>query len=270
MNDIVRAFLFACRDILKPKVLWLSFRPFLLTAIFWSIILWFTWNPLLDWTKLIITQSWLSGWISKVLTSVGWEGVRAIMSPYLTAIILMPFIIITLIVIISYTSMTAVVALLEQQKYYLGLRRGKGGSFLGSLWNTIGLTVLALLLLTLSFPLWWIPPLFSLIPPCIWGWLTARLMSYDLLSIHAEKSERINICEERRYGLLLIGILSGLLGAVPSFFWLSSVFVLILFPFVSLFMMWVYSLIFIFVSLWFGHYLLFALRVDRQLRGESL
>ena len=117
MNDIFRAFLFACRDILKPRVLWLSFRPFFVTAIIWSVILWLTWNPLLDWTKLIITQSWLSDWITKVLSSVGWEGVRAIISPYLTAIILMPFIIITLIVIISYSSMTSVVALLELQKY---------------------------------------------------------------------------------------------------------------------------------------------------------
>ncbi len=270
MRDVSRAFLLACRDILNPRMLWLTTRPFVITGVLWSFILWFTWNPLLDWTKFTITQSWLSLWISKILTNVGWEGVRTVLSPYLAVAILMPLIVVTLIIVVSYSSMTAVIKFLERQKSYQGIRRAQGGSFLGSLWNTIVLSVFALLLMLVSFPLWWIPPLFSIIPPCIWGWFTAKLMSYDVLITHADRQERVRICYEKRYGLLFMGIVSGLLGAIPTFFWLTSIFVLILFPFVSLFMMWVYSVIFIFVSLWFGHYLLFALRVDRQLRGESL
>lgn len=270
MRDISRSFLLACRDIFHPSMMWLTVRPFVIIGVVWSIFLWFTWNPLLDWTKFIITQSWLSMWITKVLSNVGWEGVRAALSPYLVVVMLMPLIIISLIVVVSYSSMTAIMKFVERQKSYQGIRQAKGGSFFGSLWNTIALSFLGLFLMFVSFPLWWIPPLFSIIPPCIWGWFTAKLMSYDVLTLHADKEERDRICREKRFGLLFIGIVSGLLGAVPTFFWLSSIFVLILFPFVSLFMMWVYSLIFIFVSLWFGHYLLFALRVDRQLRGESL
>lgn len=270
MKDISRAFLLASRDIFQPRMLWLSIRPFVITGVVWSILLWFTWNPLLDWTKFTITQSWFSVWISKILSHVGWEGLRAVLSPYLAVMILMPLIIITLIIVVSYSSLTAVIKFLERQKSYQGMRQAKGGSFLGSLWNTVVLSFFALLLMLVSFPLWWIPPLFSFVPPCIWGWFTAKLMSYDVFIMHADREERVRICHERRYGLLLIGFISGLLGAIPAFFWLSSIFVLILFPFVSLFMMWVYSVIFIFVSLWFGHYLLFALRVDRQLRGESL
>jgi hypothetical protein len=121
-----------------------------------------------------------------------------------------------------------------------------------------------------TLPVWWIPPLFAVIPPLLMGWLTARLMTYDVLSRHANQTEREDLMRLHRMPLLMIGILVGLLGAVPTLFWLSSVFVLVLFPFVSMFMMWVYSVVFIFASLWFAHYLLFALKNYRDLKGEVI
>jgi hypothetical protein len=95
-------------------------------------------------------------------------------------------------------------------------------------------------------------------------------MTYDVLARHATKDEREVLLKNHRTPLLCMGILSGLLGAMPTFFWLSSVFVLVLFPFVSMFMMWVYSVVFLFAALWFAHYLLFALKELRELKGEVL
>jgi hypothetical protein len=34
--------------------------------------------------------------------------------------------------------------------------------------------------------------------------------------------------------------------------------------------MWVYALVFIFAALWFAHYLLFALKSFRELKGEGI
>lgn len=270
MRDVSRAFGLACRDMFNPWIFWLSIRPFIIAGLIWFFILWFTWNPILDFTKMLITESTLTSWINDVMSSVGWSGMRAIVSPYLAGLIIMPLIIITLLVIVSFTSMTAVVKHIEKQTSYQGLRKARGGGFFGSLFNTLVISLIALFFMIITFPLWWIPPLFSIIPPIIWGWLTAKLMSYDILAIHANKEERMRIFSEKRMSLLLMGVIAGLLGAVPTFFWLSSIFILILFPIVSLFMMWIYTLIFIFAALWFGHFLLLALRVDRQLRGESL
>jgi hypothetical protein len=122
----------------------------------------------------------------------------------------------------------------------------------------------------ITMPVWWVPPIFSILPPIIWGWLTMRLMSYDVLARHASVEEREYLLEDHRIPLLAMGVVAGLMGAVPSFFWVSSIFMLVLFPIISLVMMWMYSFVFLFAALWFAHYLLFALRVSRQVKGEFI
>ena len=270
MKDVTRAFGLACRDMFYPWVWWLSFKPFLISGVIWFSILWFAWTPLLDFTRGLVTDSWLTSWIGSTVSLIGWGPMRAMISPYLAALVIMPLIIVTQLCIVSFSTIPRVVRRLERQKPYLGLRRANEGSFFGSIKNALLAISMALFLFCITFPVWWIPPLFSIIPPLIWGWLTAKMMIYDILEEHAEVAELEKIFLDHRLSLILIGIMTGLLGAVPTFFWLSSVFIFILFPIVSLLMMWIYSLLFIFAALWFGHFLLFALRVDRQLKGESL
>jgi hypothetical protein len=67
-----------------------------------------------------------------------------------------------------------------------------------------------------------------------------------------------------------MGIVSGMLGAVPTFFWATSAMAMIFFPIVSFFALWIYSLVFIFSALWFAHYLLNALREHRMTNGVVL
>lgn len=97
-----------------------------------------------------------------------------------------------------------------------------------------------------------------------------RLMSYDVLARHASEEEREYLLESHRLPLISMGVIAGLMGAVPSFFWVSSIVMLVLFPIISLIMMWMYSFVFLFAGLWFAHYLLFALRVSRQVKGELI
>ena len=91
-----------------------------------------------------------------------------------------------------------------------------------------------------------------------------RLMAYDVLLNHASSEERNQLLEEHRWTLLGIGVIAGMIGAVPTFFWATSVFALVLFPFVSFVALWIYSLIFIFSALWFSHFLLNALKQLRE------
>jgi Zn-dependent protease with chaperone function len=94
-----------------------------------------------------------------------------------------------------------------------------------------------------------------------------RLMSYDVLAKHASVEERNQLIEKYRWPLLAMGIISGMLGAVPTFFWATSVLALVLFPIVSFVALWIYSLIFVFAALWFSYFLLDSLK---QLRQEAL
>ncbi len=91
-----------------------------------------------------------------------------------------------------------------------------------------------------------------------------RLMSYDVLAKHASIDERDALLEKYRWPLLLMGIVSGMLGAVPTFFWATSALALVLFPIVSFVALWVYSIIFVFAALWFSYFLIDALQKMRQ------
>jgi hypothetical protein len=66
-----------------------------------------------------------------------------------------------------------------------------------------------------------------------------------------------------------MGVIAGMIGAVPTFFWATSVFALVLFPFVSFVALWIYSLIFIFSALWFSHFLLNALKQLREKQSSN-
>ena len=61
-----------------------------------------------------------------------------------------------------------------------------------------------------------------------------------------------------RRDLLLMGVLAGLLGGIPSSFTITSVVLIPLAPLILAVSMWAYRLIFIFTSLWFSHYLMDA------------
>ncbi len=71
----------------------------------------------------------------------------------------------------------------------------------------------------LSVPLWLVPPLVLILPPLIWGWLTYRVMSYDVLAEHASADERRKLMRDHRWPLLAIGVVCGYLGAAPSLLW---------------------------------------------------
>jgi uncharacterized membrane protein HdeD (DUF308 family) len=157
--------------------------------------------------------------------------------------------------------------MLNRPHAYKDIEKKKGGSLFGSLLYSIWSALICLALVILTLPVWWIPPFVAVLPPLLWGWLTMRLMSYDVLLVHASTQERDIILHEHRWPLFIMGIISGMLGAVPTFFWATSALALVLFPIVSFVALWVYSLIFVFAALWFAHYLLEALK---ELRRKEL
>lgn len=146
------------------------------------------------------------------------------------------------------------------------LERKKGGSLLAGIGRSLGSTLLAAIALAVSVPLWLAPPLILILPPLIWGWLTYRVMSYDVLADHASPQERRQIFSENRLPLLGIGVLSGYLGAAPSLLWASGAMFVAMAPILAPVAIWIYTLVLAFSSLWFTHYCLAALE---QLRKQN-
>jgi len=132
------------------------------------------------------------------------------------------------------------------------------------LWS-LACTFAALAALVLSIPLWFVPPLVLVLPPLIWGWLTCRVFAFDVLAQHASAGERRYLLRRHRWPLLLMGVVSGYLGAVPSLLWAASAATLIFAPLLVVLSVWLYTLVFAFAACWFAHYLLAELQRLRSL-----
>jgi hypothetical protein len=205
-----------------------------------------------------------TSWIQEGLIWAGFENARAWIAPLFFVMLIIPLITISLLVFIAFSTVPAIVRIVARQSAYHGLEAKRGGGLFGSLMFTLWSALICLALVMLTLPVWWVPPLVAVLPPLLWGWLTMRLMSYDVLAKHASTEERDLLIEKYRWSLLTMGVISGMLGAVPTFFWATSALALVLFPVVSFVALWVYSLIFVFAALWFSHFLLDALQTLRQ------
>jgi Etoposide-induced protein 2.4 (EI24) len=159
--------------------------------------------------------------------------------------------------------MTPAMVSMVGERRFAKLERKKGNGLATSMLWSLGSTLLAVVALVASIPLWLIPPLVLIIPPIIWGWLTYRVMSFDALADHATAAERRAVIKAHRMPLLGIGVVCGYLGAAPTLLWASSVMFLVFAPFLVVAAIWIYTLVFAFSSLWFAHYCLSALAQHR-------
>ena len=253
--------------LMHPKMIWLSLRPFLMVSVFWALLFFFMWEPALESIRFFITNSFLTAWMADVMSATGWDEIRAVMAPLLLVIVLIPIITISLLVLIAFTSVPVVIRFIAAQPGYQDLYQAHEGGLIRSLLYALISIVICCALILVTLPIWWVPPMVAILPPLFWGWLTMRLMSYDVLAHHATEAERQALIETHRWPLLAMGIVCGLLGAVPTFFWATSAMAIIFFPIVSFVVLWVYSIVFIFSALWFAHYLLHALREHRAHHG---
>ena len=185
--------------------------------------------------------------------------------PLMVILVVAPVLVVVSLLLVAVLMTPALVSLVAERRFP-NLERKKGGSFIVSVAWSLGSTVLALVALVVSVPLWLVPPLVLILPPLIWGWLTYRVMTFDALAEHASKEERQEIFRRHRSSLLGIGILTGYLGAAPSIVWASGVVFAAAFLVLVPLAIWIYTLVFAFSSLWFTHYGLAALQ---QLRAET-
>jgi hypothetical protein len=151
-------------------------------------------------------------------------------------------------------------------RQFAGLEMKQGGSTLGSLAINFGSVLLFVPLWLMTVPLYFFAPLALAAQVALWGWLTARVMSYDALAAHASADERRAIMRRHRWPLLAIGMVSGAFGALPGIVWIGGALIsVVLFPFLAMLSIWLYLVIFIFTGLWFQYYCLQALRELRAL-----
>jgi len=256
------AFWRAAAYCLHPQVILLSIAPLVVAGGVAAALGYFYWEAAVDGVR-----GTLEGWgllhnVFDWLESIGGGGFRAVFAPLVLVALMVPVIVILSLLLVA-TLMTPALVRLVAARRFPALERKRGAGLVTSTLWSLGCTLAALVLMIASIPLWFVPPLVLVVPPLIWGWLTYRVLTFDVLADHASTAERRAILREHRWPLFGMGIVTGYLGAAPSLLWAASAAMLIFAPLILVAAVWIYTLVFAFSALWFAHYALAALQAHR-------
>jgi len=264
MKNMVDSFWRALAYCFHPKVILLTLLPLFLMLIIVMGLGMVYWDAALESIRAWIDTSSAVNWAWVWLERVGLMSLKAVVAPLIIIVAVTPLVVVMSLLAVSFMMTPALVNLVAERRF-ANLERRQGGSMLQSVAWTVFSVVLALGALVLTLPLWWLPPLAVILPALIWGWLTYRVMTYDVLSEHASRIERIELMRRHRFQLLAMGVVTGMMGAAPSLVWASGALFVAAFVVLIPIAVWIYTLVFVFSALWFGHFLLNALA---QLRNE--
>jgi hypothetical protein len=245
-------------------VIALSFLPLVLTIAAALGLGYFFWDGAVEFLRMQL-QTWVwVQWVTSALESIGLGSLRSVLAPALLLFAAIPFIVVVCLLMVGWLMTPAMVSLVGERRFP-ALQRKRGASMLRSLIWSLGATLAACAALLVSIPLWLVPPMVLILPPLIWGWLSYRVLSFDCLADHASAEERQLIMREHRVHLLIIGLLTGYLSALPSALWASGAMFIAMAPLLVPVAIWIYTLIFAFSSLWYAHYCLARLQRLRAL-----
>ncbi len=253
---------------LRPRVIALSVLPLLLMVGLSLGLGYFYWDMALDWVRALVESSSVISSVSDWLNGLGLAGLKSVLVPLMVIFAVTPLIVVLSLLVVALLMAPALTSLVAEKRFPT-LERKRGNSFFSSLVWSLFSTLLALIALLVSIPLWLIPPLILILPPLIWGWLTYRVMAFDALADHASAPERREIFRRHRMSLLGIGVFCGFLGAAPSLIWASGALLAAAFVILVPLAVWIYTLVFALSSLWFAHFCLAALQALRQEQAQS-
>ena len=256
------AFWRAVLTCMSPRVLLWSLLPLLVAGASVALLGWAYWEPALDTVRAGLDGWSLSDPVYRWLGSVGASGLRSVVAPMIVVALTVPVVLLFTLLLVAALAAPAVVRLVASRRFpeLQALQGANWGQ--GVLWS-LTCTAAALVALVLSVPLWLVPPLVVVLPPLIWGWLTCRVMSFDVLSHHASAPERRMILRGKRWRLLTMGVACGYLGVLPSLIWAAGSAALILAPVLVLVSVWLYTVVFVFAASWFAHFCLSELQALR-------
>ena len=253
MKLLLGSFWRAVAYCLHPKVIALSLLPLLVAGaatlgagfLFWESAIASVRATLEHWSLVNSMLEWMSSMLG--------PGFRTGIAALIVIALTIPVVVAFTLVLVALWITPAIVTLVSRRRFPL-LERRHGGSWWLGLFASLAYTVGALLMVMITLPFWLVPGLALVLPPVIWGWLTARVMGFDALAEHATAPEREAILRAHRWPLLIMGIICGFLCGVPSMIWTLSMQFIILAPFIMVGVIWLYTMIFTFSALWFTHY----------------
>lgn len=268
MRFMIDSFWRAAFYCLNPRVVVLSLMPLLLMVLLAGGLGYWYWDLAVSQVQGWLEASSLLSSLWRWLDGFGGSNLKTVVAPLLVIFTVTPLLVLLSLLAVSLL-MTPALTRLVAERRFAGLQRKQGANWLqGLAWSLLSM-LLALGALVLTLPLWFLPPLAMVLPALIWGWLTYRVMAFDVLAEFASREERHQLLAQHRLSLLVMGIVTGLLGAAPSVVWASGALFAAAFVILIPVAIWIYMLVFAFASLWFAHFALAALEALRAQGNAS-
>lgn len=265
MRAMADAFWRAAAYCLHPRVILWSLLPVVVAGGAVLALGWLFWEPVVAGVRATLERWQLVEAMLQWLDSIGGATLRALVAPMIVVAVAVPLVVVGALLLVA-TLMTPAVVNLVARRRFPELVRRQGARWWQQLLWALACTLAALVALVLSMPLWLVPPLVLVLPPLIWGWLACQVLGFDVLAAHASAEERHQILHARRWPLLVMGMIAGYLGALPSLLWAAGAATLIFAPLLIVVSVWLYTLVFAFATCWFAHYTLADLQ---RLRAAS-
>lgn len=264
--NFFKSFFLALSQIIHPRILWIGFKPLFVVGLLWIILLFVFWERGVELIRLYLLDTSFIDWFEVHFNFVS-DHVRSLFAPFLLALLSLVLIFICLLLYASFLTVDDVMKFLKRSQSYRHLIEQGQDTFWQSLTH-VGLTFIVFILCFIVMsPLWLIPGMMLVLLPVLFGWLSMRLVSYDVLGSIAHPDERKILLHKYRWVLIAIGVATGYLSVVPALLWFSGTAFILLFPFFTVLAIWLYSLCIVFTILWFGHFLLLGLR---ELRSDTM
>ena len=198
-------------NVFHPRMLWLMLWPMLVALAIWGIAAVVLWTRLAVWLAGIL-KHWLEPALGFIRLDFG--DATLIAANVILFLLFVPLVYLTALFILGVFGMQKMVDYVAERSFPQ-LERRHGGTAAGSIGNALVALGGMLGLFLISLPLWFIPPLWPLIPLTILTWGNQRLLRYDALAEHADREEMARLFRERRAALYVLGFLLALLAYVP-------------------------------------------------------
>ena len=173
MSLLLDSFWRAVAYCVHPRVIALSFLPLILMVLLSFGLGYFFWEGAVASVALWLTSFELVETLLAWMDQIGMGSLRGVFAPLLVLVLATPVIVLLCLLLVAMFMTPAMVDLVALRRFP-ALERKHGGSLVVSVLWSFGSTLLAIVVLVISMPLWLVPPLVLILPPLIWGWLTYR------------------------------------------------------------------------------------------------
>ncbi|QDK45308.1 hypothetical protein DOM22_09165 [Bdellovibrio sp. ZAP7] len=230
MHKIIKTFRQSFESLFSSRLLLLTFLPPILAVVAVFAVFFFFWGSWTVGLEGFLQGLWPFQWIHNF---TGAEGYIDAIAAILLVLLFVPACFLLALILVSIFVLPLALKWIAE-KDFPHLEKKRGGTLIGSLWNTLYATALFIFWFTVTLPLWLLPMGPILVPLSLTSWLNKKVFLYDVLQDYASEEERQLIEEKEGKALFGMGLILGFCAYIPFALFFIPVFAAICYTYYAL------------------------------------